>query len=157
MAYVARSHYSTGGTVTSSDYNQGMDNEIELAIGGVSIPFNNDTADIEVDTSVIFDVPHKVEVNRVRLFAGSVDAGGGTIAFDIQKTTYSSFDGSAVPGTAESMCGTVYPEFSGSHKYEDSTLTSWSPAIAAGDIMKVIVTDCDGVKQCTLSLKWSRD
>ena len=71
----------------------------------------------------------------------------GSIIIDIKKSTYSGFP------TTSSICASAKPTLSAAQKYQDATLTGWTTAITAGDILEYIVDSASTVTRVTLSLK----
>ncbi len=71
----------------------------------------------------------------------------GSIVVDIKKSTYAGF-----PTTA-SICAAAKPTLSTAQNSQDTTLTGWTTAIAAGDILEFNVDSATTVTRVTLSLK----
>ena len=71
----------------------------------------------------------------------------GSIVVDIKKCAYAGF-----PTTA-SICAAAKPTLSTAQKSQDVTLTGWTTAIAAGDILEYVVDSATTVTRVTLSLK----
>jgi len=92
------------------------------------------------------EIPFKCEIQQVTLLADQ----SGAIKIDIWKDTYANFP----PTNADTICGANEPEISASGvKDQDSTLTSWTKAISAGDILAFNVDSCATIERCTISLK----
>ena len=60
------------------------------------------------------------------------------------------------PTVSNKITSSTPPTLSGAAKEIDSTLTSWTTAISAGDILRVNVDSCTGGQRLTLSLKVTR-
>lgn len=73
----------------------------------------------------------------------------GSIVIDIWKDTYANFP----PTDADSITASAPPTISSAQKSQDSTLTGWTTAIAAGDILAYNVDSCTTITRVTLSLK----
>ena len=71
----------------------------------------------------------------------------GSIVVDIKKCVYVGF-----PTTA-SICAAAKPTLSTAQKSQDTTLTGWTTAITAGDILEYNVDSATTVTRVTLSLK----
>lgn len=73
----------------------------------------------------------------------------GSIVVDIWKDTYANFP----PDNADSITAAAPPTISGAQKSQDATLTGWTTAIAAGDILAFNVDSCATITRVTISLK----
>ena len=71
----------------------------------------------------------------------------GSIVVDIKKINYATFP------TTVSICAAAKPTLSTAQKSQDTTLTGWTTAIAAGDILEYNVDSATTVTRVTLSLK----
>jgi hypothetical protein len=71
----------------------------------------------------------------------------GSIVVDIKKCAYAGF-----PTTA-SICAAAKPTLSTAQNSQDSTLTGWTTAINAGDVLEYNVDSATTVTRVTLSLK----
>jgi hypothetical protein len=76
----------------------------------------------------------------------------GSIVVDIWKDTYANFP----PTDADSITASTPPTISSAQKSQDATLTGWTTAIAAGDILAFNVDSCTTIKRVTISLKVER-
>ena len=72
----------------------------------------------------------------------------GSIAVDIEKTTYDDF-----PSNFVSIVGSEYPSLINQDKNKDIELTTWSPTININDVLKFSVLSCSGISRCTVVLK----
>lgn len=91
-------------------------------------------------------------INQVTLLADQV----GAIVVDIWKTTYSSYAPGTHPVAADSICASDLPTISSASKSQDSTLTGWTTAVAAGS---VLAFNCSGNTLCqrvSVNLKITR-
>lgn len=88
-------------------------------------------------------------------FAGTIDSvtlladQTGSIVVDIWKDTFAAYP----PTVADSICASAKPTLSSALKSEDTTLTGWTTAIAAGDILRFNVDSAATVQNVTLILK----
>ncbi len=73
----------------------------------------------------------------------------GSIVVDVWKDTYANFP----PTVADTIAGSEKPTLSSVQKNQDLTLTTWTTAIAAGDILAFNVDSCSTITRVTLSLK----
>jgi hypothetical protein len=72
----------------------------------------------------------------------------GDIVIDVWKDSYANFP----PTVADTIAGTEKPTLSGAQKNQDLALTTWTPAITAGDILAINIDSCSGIKQVSLSI-----
>jgi len=77
----------------------------------------------------------------------------GSIKIDLWKCTYAQFDNSTHPVDGDSICAAAAPEISSAHKAADSTLTDWTTALTAGDIIRAHVDSCTTTKRAVLAVK----
>lgn len=73
----------------------------------------------------------------------------GAIQVDIWKDTYANFP----PTNADSITGAAEPEIASGSKSQDTTLTGWTTAISAGDILRFNVDSVTNIERVTLALK----
>lgn len=81
----------------------------------------------------------------------------GSVVVDVWKCTYSQFDaGSTHPVSGDKITASAPPTISTATKSQDSTLTGWTTAFAAGDIFAFSVTSVTDIQRVTLSLKYTK-
>jgi hypothetical protein len=73
----------------------------------------------------------------------------GSVVIDIWEDTYANYP----PTVADTITGSAKPTISASTKGQSSTLTGWSPTIAAGSTLRFNVDSASTVNRVTLSLK----
>jgi hypothetical protein len=88
-------------------------------------------------------IPFACTINSVTMLADQ----SGSIVVDIQKGTYSAFP------TVSSICASAKPTISSARKSTDSTLTGWTTAISAGDVLEFNVNSVTSITRVTLTLK----
>jgi hypothetical protein len=76
----------------------------------------------------------------------------GSIQFDLWKDTYANYP----PVVGDSITASAKPLVSSTTKGQSATLTGWTTAVAAGDILGVNVDSITTVQRATLSLKVKR-
>jgi hypothetical protein len=78
----------------------------------------------------------------------------GSAVVNIYKCTYAQFDaGSTHPVAADKITSATPPTLTTATKSQDATLTSWTTAIAAGDILAFNVDSAATVTRLTIALK----
>lgn len=90
-------------------------------------------------------IPFAATINSVTLQADQT----GSIVIDIWKDSYANFP----PTVTDSICASAKPTISASNKSLDTTLTGWTTAIAAGDILYFNVDSCSTITNVVLTLK----
>lgn len=91
-------------------------------------------------------VPFGMTITRATLLANE----SGSVVIDVLKSTYANF-----PTTA-SICASAKPTLSTAQKSQDSTLTGWTTAVAAGDVIEFNVNSVTTVTGVTLVLEGNR-
>jgi hypothetical protein len=119
-------------------------------IGDDAIEFVIDSGGAGITTGVkgYFEVPFACEISKVTLLGDQ----SGTVVVDIWKCTYDQFDGGVLhPINADSITALAPPTITASTKSQDSNLTGWTTAIAAGDVLAFVV-ETAGMNRVTISL-----
>lgn len=91
------------------------------------------------------EIPFAGTINRVTMMADQ----SGSIVVDIWKDTYANFP----PTDADSITAAAPPTITTAQKSQDSTLTDWTTAIAAGDILAFNVDSITTITRVIISLK----
>lgn len=73
----------------------------------------------------------------------------GSIVLDVKRATYANF-----PTTA-SIAGTEKPTLTSAQKGQDTSLSTWTTSLAAGDVLEFVVDSATTVTRVTVSLKTS--
>jgi len=94
------------------------------------------------------EIPFACTITQATLLADQ----SGSIVIDIWKDTYANFP----PTVADTITASAKPTLSSAQKSQDSTLTGWTTAIAAGDILAFNVDSCTTCERVTLSLKCTK-
>ena len=77
----------------------------------------------------------------------------GSVVVDIWKDTYANYP----PTDADSITAAAVPTISAAVKSQDVTLTGWTVAISAGDILRFNVDSVTDIQRVTVSLEVVRD
>jgi hypothetical protein len=91
------------------------------------------------------EIPFACTINQATLLADQ----SGSIVVDIWKDTYANFP----PTVADTITASAKPTISSATKAQDATLTGWTTAVSAGNILRFNVDSCATIKRATLSLK----
>lgn len=93
-----------------------------------------------------FRVPYACTVMGWTVLADQV----GSIVVDVKKGTYAGF-----PTTA-SIAGTEKPTLSAAQKSQDTGLSTWTPALAADDVLEYVVDSAATLQRVTVLLHVQR-
>lgn len=115
-----------------------------LKVAGISVVIDSPAADDQIDLVVPFDCT----ITGVTLLADT----SGSIVVDIWKDTYANFP----PTDADSITASAVPTISSATKSQDTTLTGWTTAVSAGDILRFNVDSVTDVTQVTIALSIER-
>lgn len=129
-----------------TDVQDYIDNAVENA--GIGIVIDNDGLAITTGIKGDLVIPFNCDIVEWTLLADQT----GSIVFDIWKDTYANFP----PTVADTITGSAKPTISSSTKGQSSTLTGWTVACAAGDILRLNVDSAATIQRVTLFLKLAR-
>lgn len=127
-----------------------LDSEVITAVGISSITFIIDGGGSAITTGEKghLEIPFACTINRVTMMADQ----SGSIVVDIWKDTYANFP----PTDADSITASAPPTISSAQKSQDDTLTGWTTAISADDILAFNVDSCTTITRVTISLQVTR-
>jgi hypothetical protein len=91
------------------------------------------------------EVPFACTITRATLLADQ----SGSIVVDVWKDTYANFP----PTNADSIAASAKPTITTAVKSQDATLTGWTTAIGAGDVLAFNVDSVTSIQRATLSLR----
>lgn len=77
----------------------------------------------------------------------------GSIVIEVQKVTYALYGPPTHPVTGDKISASAPPTISAATKAQDSTLTGWTTAIAAGDVLAFNVTSVTSITRVNLAFK----
>lgn len=138
----------SGGHFSGSDVEAALG---ELATRTVAIPFiiNGGGAEIPDGIAGDLEIPFACTIVAARALADQ----SGAIVVDIWNDTYANYP----PTDADSITASAPVTISASGvKSQDTTLTGWDTAIAAGDILRYNVDSCTSITRVTISLTVTR-
>jgi hypothetical protein len=113
----------------------------EIVLGGGGVPI---TAGVKADV----EMPFAGTITAARLFADQT----GSIVVDVWKDTYANYP----PTVADTITAAAKPTLSSADKYQDTTLTGWTTAFAAGDTLRINVDSATTVTRVTLAFRVAR-
>lgn len=115
------------------------------AFATIGCVFDGASYVLEVGRFVDVPVPYNCTIVENELLC----APSGGLTIDIWKSTYGTFP----PVIAGSIVGAAPISVSSGVKSKDSTLTGWSTTLAAGDILRFIITGASVITKATAFLK----
>lgn len=117
---------------------------------GVTIGITIDGSGGVIGTGVkgYVQVPFNVTISSWRVFADIA----GSIVVDVWKDNYTNFP----PIVGDSIAGSEKPTLSGVQKNEDTSLSTWTTSISAGDILAFNVDSATTVTRVTVQLFGTR-
>lgn len=128
MGYVTPTALVLDDLVTVATFNQyTVDNIIAMTPVGVAYIIDGGGAVITTGQKGHIQIPVKCTITAVRLLADQA----GTIQIDIWKDTYANFP----PTVADTITASAKPALASAQSYQDTALTGWTVAVAAGDIL----------------------
>lgn len=146
MAYSTPSNQSTGDVITAAIWNQNVVSNILALIQTAAFwLFDGGGVAYGTDDPIYLDIPFKATITRARLLHDAAS----TTTIDTWKDTYANYP----PTNADTITGGNEQATSAAIKDEDTTLTSWTTAVAEGDVFAQNV-DANDVAARTLSSLW---
>jgi hypothetical protein len=97
-----------------------------------------------------------VDFNCTILQAEMLADQSGSVIVDIWKCTYANFNPGTHPVDADTIASATPPTISTTYKSQDSTLTSWTTTITAGDVLAFNVDSVTTITRVTVTLKVQR-
>jgi hypothetical protein len=113
----------------------------------VMLNFVIDGGGVAITTGVKGDIqiPFGCTIKRVTTLADQA----GSIVVDIWKDTYGNFP----PTDADSITSATPPTLATAAKGTDATLTDWTVAVTALDILRFNVDSCTTITRCTVAIE----
>lgn len=115
-------------------------------VGTIGISLDGQGTAITTGTYATYTVPYACTINSATITADQ----SGSIVIDVKKSTFAGY-----PSTS-SIVASAPPTLSSQQKSQDTTLTGWTTAVSAGDVLQYVVNSASTVQKVTLSLKITR-
>jgi hypothetical protein len=117
---------------------------------GAAFGISIDGGGVEITTGIKNDiiVPFGMTITGWWLTADQV----GNIVIDVWKDTYGNYP----PTGADSIAGTEKPTLVGSNKAQDLSLSTWTTAVSAGDVLRFNVESVSSIQRVTLVLQGNK-
>lgn len=136
--YTFDANVATTGTFTK--------NGNDVTVGTINYVIDGGGSAITTGSKGFVEIPFACTVNDWTIVADQ----SGSIVVDVKRATYSNF-----PTTA-SIAGSEKPTLSSVQKNQDTSLSTWTTSIAAGDILEFVVDSATTVQRVTLALQVTR-
>lgn len=95
------------------------------------------------------EIPFDCTIEQVTMLADQT----GSIVVDLWKDTYANFP----PTDADTITASAVPTISSATKSQDGTLTGWTTALSAGDVLRYNVDSASTVERVTIALRVRRN
>src|SRR5262245_11279902 len=130
----------TSGTVPSA--------RLPARVGAVGLILDGGGSAITTGVKGFLEVPFAGTITAVTVLSTDASVTSGSIVVDLWKDTYATYP----PTVADSICASAKPTLASANKSEDTTLTGWTTAITAGDVLGINVDSASTVTRVTLLL-----
>jgi hypothetical protein len=114
-------------------------------VGVVGITIDGGGSVISTGIKGYLEVPYTCGINHVTMLADTT----GSAVVDIWKDTYANFP----PTSVDSITASSVPTITSDRKSQNTTLTGWTTAITAGDVLGFRVDSAAVITRLHLSLK----
>ena len=149
MAYVTPVPPNVGDLITNAQWVQDVvDNMIAMTPAGIEFFIDGGGSVLTVGIRGTLEVPFKCDINAVRLLADQ----SGSVVVDVWKETFAAYP----PTNADSITASAVPTIVTADKSEDTVLTGWTTALAAGDILYFNVDSASAITWVLVSLRVTR-
>ena len=125
-----------------------LDDLVGARRGAIGIVIDGGGSAITTGVKGFVEVPFACTIIAATLLSTDAAVTSGSIVIDVWKDTYANYP----PVVGDSITASAKPTLASATKSKDSTLTGWTTAIAAGDIIGFSVTSVTTVTRVTLSL-----
>ena len=116
--------------------------------GALGIVLDGGGSAITTGVKGFLNVPFACTITGWTLLSTDAAATAGSIVIDVWKDTYANYP----PTVADTITASAKPTLSAANKNTSTTLTGWTTAIAAGDVLGFNVDSAATVVKVTLSL-----
>lgn len=117
-------------------------------IGAVGIVIDGGGSVITTGGKGFLEVPFAGTITAVTLLSTDAAVTSGSIVIDIWKDTYANYP----PVVGDSITASAKPTLASATKSRDTTLTGWTTAIAAGEVLAFSVSSATTVTKVALTL-----
>jgi hypothetical protein len=121
---------------------------VTVRVGAVGMTIDGAAQVITPGVKGFLEVSAGCTITGVTLLSTDPAATVGSLVIDIWKAPYASFP----PTIANTITGTARPTITNDNQSRDTTLTGWTTAIAAGDILAFVVVSANTITKATITL-----
>jgi hypothetical protein len=143
-AGIVYSKLTLNGGVTDTD----VADTADIKLGSIQLIIDGAGSAIATGVKGDLEIPFNCSITACTLLADQ----SGSIVIDVWKDSYANFP----PTDADSITASAPGTISSDTKSTDSTLTGWTTAITAGQILRFNVDSCTSITRCTISLKYKK-
>jgi hypothetical protein len=138
----------SAGTLTAPGTSNSLTTGIEFVIDGGGSALTTSTCSFTSGQLCVLEIPFACTITAARLFADQT----GSVVIEIAKTTYSAYAPGTHPVSGDKITSSTPPTISSAAKAQDTTLTSWTTSVSAGDVIGFSVTSATTITRVTVSL-----
>lgn len=117
-------------------------------VGACQAAFDGGGSDVAVGSACEIRMPYAMTISKVTVLGDAA----GSISVDVRVDSLANYP----PLAGDSIVGASPPQLSGSASSEDSTLSGWTTAIAAGSVLRFVVSACSGIGRATVIIEGVR-
>lgn len=117
-------------------------------LGVVGASFDGGGSPVAVGSACEVTLPYGMTLAAATLLADAI----GSITVDVQVVALASYP----PSGANSIVAAAPPALASASSSRDATLTGWSRSLAAGSVVRFVVTSCSGIGRATITLEGVR-
>lgn len=119
---------------------------------GIEITIDGQGSPITTGLKTWIEVPFACTITENTLLADQT----GSIVVNVWKCSYANYAPGTHPVVGDKITSSAPPTISAAAKAQDATLTGWTTAVSAGDILAFNVDSCATIQKATLSLRVTR-
>ncbi len=143
-AAIAYSKLALTGSITDAD----VADTADVKLGTISFLIDGGGGVISTGIKGDLEIPFACVITAATALADQ----SGSIVVDIWKDTYANYP----PTDADSITASAPVTISTATKSQDTTLTGWTTAVAAGSILRFNVDSITSLTRCLVSLKYRK-
>jgi len=117
-------------------------------VATINIVIDGGGAEIADGTEVDVEIPYNCTISAATALADQ----SGSIVVDLWMEAYADYP----PADADSITAAAPVTITTATKSQDTTLTDWTTALVAGEILRAHVDSCTTIQRVTISLKVTR-
>jgi hypothetical protein len=119
--------------------------DADIPVDAIEFVIDGGGSAITTGVKGFLEIPYAAAINRATMLCDQ----SGSIVVDVWKDTYANYP----PTVADTITASAKPTVTTATKAQDATLTGWTTAITAGDVIGFNVDSATTVTRCTISLK----